>query len=209
MLAFLDESGDPGRKIGSGSSPFFTVAVVTFESADEAAACDIRIDQLRDEFGLARSYEFHFHSNAKSVRRAFLNAVAPFDFGYHAFSLNKDPKKLHGPGFDFKGPLYKYVCRLVFENALPHLHDAILVIDKSGDRQFRNQLAAYLRKHINQGDARAIRKVKMEQSKTNNLIQLADYVAGVINRDVNGKADAASYRRTLVARELTRQVWPE
>ena len=208
MLAFLDESGDPGRKVTGGSSRYFTVAVVTFESAAEATACDNRIHALRSELSLPRRYEFHFHSNARSIRRAFLDAVAPFNFRYHAFSLNKDPKKLYGPGFDYKGPLYKYVCRLVMENATPFLHDATVVIDKSGDRLFRRQLASYLRQNINQEGATVIRKVKMEHSKTNNLVQLADYVAGVMNRLVTDKPDALDYLDRIVHREGSRREWP-
>ena len=91
MLAFVDESGDPGRKIGKGSSLFFSVACVTFDENDEALACDQRITLLRRELRLPDGYEFHFFSNSRRVREAFLKAVAPYSFFYHAFSLNKDP----------------------------------------------------------------------------------------------------------------------
>ena len=47
MLAFVDESGDSGRKILNGSSLYFVVAVVTFEDHDDALACDHRIGLLR------------------------------------------------------------------------------------------------------------------------------------------------------------------
>ena len=40
MLVFVDESGDPGMKLGTGATPFFTVALVVFEDHEEAAACD-------------------------------------------------------------------------------------------------------------------------------------------------------------------------
>ena len=103
---------------------------------------------LRYELSLPKDYEFHFMSNSRKVRLAFLEAVAPYDFFYHAFALNKDPSKLYGAGFNFKGPLYKYVCGLVFQNAKPYLADATVIIDKSGDREFRNQLAAYLRRKM-------------------------------------------------------------
>jgi hypothetical protein len=181
VLAFLDESGDPGRKTRQGSSAFFTVAIVTFTDAEEATACDARINLLRRELSLPDRYEFHFHSNARSVRLAFLEAVAPYN---------------------------KYTCRLVFENAKPYLSAATVVIDKSGDRAFRNELATYLRQRINDPEAHAIKSVKMEQSRTNNLIQLADYIAGVVNRHVTGKPDAAKYRRLIASREITQRVWP-
>ena len=40
MLGFLDESGDTGLKVSSGSSPFFVVALVTFDDDEEALRCD-------------------------------------------------------------------------------------------------------------------------------------------------------------------------
>lgn len=110
MLVFLDESGDPGRKIDRGSSLFFTVALVVFNDRDEATRCDERIRLLRSELNLPGSYEFHFSENSHRVRCAFLEAVAPYDFFYHAFVLNKDPDRLFGKGFDHKESLYKYVC---------------------------------------------------------------------------------------------------
>lgn len=208
MLVFVDESGDPGRKIKGGSSPFFTVALVTFEENEVAAACDERIRLLRHELSLPKGYEFHFYSNSRKVRLAFLEAVAPYDFFYHAFALNKDPERLYGPGFNFKGPLYKNVCGMVFENAKPHLADATVIIDKSGDREFRNQLAAYLRRRMKEGGQNPIRKIKMEESSTNNLLQLADYVAGVTTRYVSDKPEGATYRRLIAAREVQLRVWP-
>jgi hypothetical protein len=208
MLAFIDESGDPGRKIDRGSSPFFTVAMVTFDENEMAAACDERISLLRYELSLPKEYEFHFMSNSRRVRLAFLEAVAPYEFFYHAFVLNKDPNKLYGPGFNFKGSLYKYVCGLVFENAKPYLADATVIIDKSGDREFRNRLAVYLRRKMGEGGRNPIQNIKMEQSRSNNLIQLADYVAGVANRWVNKRPDATMYRRVIASREIQLRVWP-
>lgn len=209
MLVFLDESGDSGRKIERGSSRYLTVAIVTFDDAEQALACDGRIASLRTELGLQPAFEFHFSRNSERVRHAFLGAVAAEDFFYHAFSLNKDPEKLWGPGFNVKESLYKYVSRLVFENAKPYLQDATVVIDGSGDRHFRDQLAAYLRKYVRgEAGARMIRKVKIQRSSGNNLLQLADYVAGVANRCVLGRPDAPGYRRYLAAHEITMRVWP-
>lgn len=208
MLVFVDESGDPGRKTERGSSPFFVVALVTFEENEVAAACDERIKLLRYELSLPKDYEFHFYSNSRKVRQAFLEAVSPYDFFYHAFALNKDPQKLWGRGFHFKGPLYKYVCGVVFQNARPYLSDATVIIDRSGDREFRKQLAGYLRRRMKEGGQNPIRKIKLEDSRRNNLLQLADYVAGIGNRCVSNRPDAEGYRRPIAAHEAQLRVWP-
>lgn len=43
MLIFIDDSGDSGLKIESGSSRYFTIGLVVFEDNEEAVACDQRI----------------------------------------------------------------------------------------------------------------------------------------------------------------------
>ena len=209
VLAFVDESGDAGRKLDKGSSRFLTVAVVTFEDPGEALACDRRIERLRQDLNLPAGFEFHFRDNSHRVRLAFLEAVAPFDFFYHAFALNKDPEKLYGPGFQYPDSLYKYACRLVFENAKPYLHDATVVIDESGERRFREELQRYLRRRIREGERQIVRKVKMQRSRGNNLLQLADYVAGVASRTVQRKRGAETYRRFLIPHETSMRIWPQ
>jgi hypothetical protein len=60
MLVFIDESGDPGLKLTTGSSKFFTIVLVVFGENDDALACDQRISLLRKELNLPEDYEFHF-----------------------------------------------------------------------------------------------------------------------------------------------------
>jgi len=60
MLVFIDESVDPGLKVGYGSTRYFVVTLVLFEDIDEAIACDQRIGLLRKELGLRDGTEFKF-----------------------------------------------------------------------------------------------------------------------------------------------------
>lgn len=206
MLVFVDESGDAGMKLGQGSSDFFVVTAVLFEDHDEATQCDHRIDLIRSELGLSERYEFHFNKCHKTIREVFLDKVSSFDFFYLAVVLNK--KELTAPGFKVKESLIKYTSRLVFENAKPYLTDAIVVIDGSGTKDFRNQLSAYLKKRIkDDGGQRLIRKVKTSRSDGNNLVQLADMVSGAIWRSL--RHHDASLRRLIAHRELRVQVWPK
>lgn len=209
MLIFIDESGDPGLKINSGSSRFFTVVLVVFDDYEEAINCDKRIELLKKELGWKDNSEFHFKKNSYRVREAFFKAVMPYSFFYYGIVINKDPKKLYGDGFKNKSSFYKYACSLVFENAKDKLNKSIVVIDRSGSNEFRNQLAKYLRKKINNNKT-TIKKIKMQRSESNNLLQLADYVAGAINRSiVNKKKNAQIFRKMLGRREIQVQIWPK
>ncbi len=85
---------------------------------------------------------------------------------------------------------------------------AIVVIDKSGSLQFKNQLASYLKKKMNTGNNKVIKKVKMQDSEKNNLLQLVDYIAGITNKFVRRDSKAAEYRKIIAHREIRLQIWP-
>jgi hypothetical protein len=209
MLVFVDESGDAGMKLEAGSSPFFVVTAVLFEDHEEATACDRHINEVRQQLGLRSHKEFHFTSDTPAIRQHFLRQVSSYEFFYFAVVLNK--RRLWGPGFRYKAPFYKYTVNLVFQNMRPHLADATVVIDRSGDRDFRRQLAPYLRKKIGErkGQPRIIRKVRAERSHGNNLIQLADMICGAVARSFQTRRkDRHTYRGIVRHRELRVQVWP-
>src|SRR3989338_167344 len=208
MLVFIDESVDTGLTIEKGATKYFIIVMVAFEDNDEASACNKRIDLLRRELRLSPDYEFHFHRNSDRAREAFLRAVLPYQFFYYGIVINKE--KLFGEGFKNKESFYKYAASLLFENAKDKLERAIVVIDESGRQLFKYQLASYLRKNINSFDRRHIHKVKMQDSKRNNLLQLVDMVSGAVNRCLSGnKRDNQKFRSIIRSREIYVQIWPK
>jgi hypothetical protein len=58
MLVFIDESGDPGMKLGTGSSEYFVVTLVLFEDNDEALEVEKRIQDLKGELGVPQDLNF-------------------------------------------------------------------------------------------------------------------------------------------------------
>lgn len=207
MLVFIDESGDPGMKAKEGSSEFFVMVAVLFEEDAVALECDQRIEEFRVSKGWQR--EFKFSHMRVTDRAAFLEAVAGFDFFYLAFVLNK--RRLWSPSFNDKETFWSYTASLLVNNAKVHLDDATIVIDRCGDRAFQQQLRVYLQRKINgPAERRHIKKVKMEDSRSNNLLQLADMIAGAVARSfLNDKPDRQTYRRIISHRELALQVWPK
>lgn len=206
MLAIIDESGDTGLKVKGGSSRFFVIALVLFEENEEAVACDQRIELLKRELRLKKNGEFKFNKLRKEQRIAFIQAVLPYIFFYFGIVINKDPNKLYGDGFKIKESFYKYACSLVFENAKPHLRDATVIIDGTGSREFKKQFQTYLRKKTGTG---IIKKIKIQNSRSNNLIQLADIIAGSVYKSFTDKGDKEVYRKLLGTKEMNVQVWPK
>lgn len=209
MLVFIDESGDTGRKIEKGSSRFFIISLVLFEDYEEANNCDQRIVLLRRELKLPEKFEFHFSSNSQKVRLAFLQAIQPYQFVYFSVIVDKDPKKLWGPGFTTKESFYKYICQMVFTNASPYLKEVTVILDKSGSPDFRNRLAKYLRDKLDNRSKNIIKKIKQQRSSSNNLLQVADYVSGITNRKAQNKKDAKEYYRFINSKEIWVQTWPK
>lgn len=208
MLVFIDESGDPGMKGKVGSSEYFVVTAVIFEDKEEAQACDLRIDKLRVEWFQGRPFEFHFNSCRRDIRERFLVETGKFEYFYTSFVFNK--AKLYGEGFQYKNSFYKYAVNLLFQNLKPYLKSATVVFDRCGNRDFQRELKNYLGKRMNEkGREPTVRKIKTNNSVSNNLLQLADMVCGSVARYLRKtKEDHLGYRRIISHRELMLKIWP-
>lgn len=200
MLVFIDESGDGGMKLDKGSSPYFVVALVAFPDPVEAQRCDNAVSAHRVTANLPREFEFHCAENSPRQREAFLRAVHEFDFRSYVFALDK--RKAAGPDFRYTDTVYRSTARRVLELASASLVGAKVVLDGSGNRYFRRELTAYLRREINTGGApRAIHEVRIQPAHQNNLLQVADYVASINARAIAGKADGARLKREYLSRQ--------
>lgn len=193
-----------------GSSSHFVVTLILFSDDEEAEACDRAIASLRAACKLSDKHEFHFNKCSDDLRKKFLTQVRPFKFQYFSIVLNK--AALYSEGFYHPDSFYKFTTRLVFSSAREFLIDARVIIDKCGDRRFKQQLQTYLKKHMNHDaeDGLVIRKVKMEDSKRNNLLQLADMVCGAVARSFREERENGwEFRRLVREREMRVQYWPK
>ncbi len=206
VLAFADESGDPGLRLSAGSSKLFVVGLVLFDDPQEAQATDKTISNLRSNLGLSQRFEFKFSACSPSFREQFLRVVSKHNFHYCGIVIDK--AKLTGQGFRYKESFYKYTSKLVFLNAKPFLNEALVIIDGSGSKDFRQQLGNYLKRQINDSDLHCIREVRVQDSRRNNLLQLADMVVGALHRSFSPKSDADLYRSIVRRKELMVQRWP-
>ena len=206
MLAFIDESGDAGMKLGSGSSPYFCILAAIFKDDFSADACDRAIDELHRKLGKPSRYEFHFSHCSTSMRQSFLRCVAQEQFSYHAFVLDK--ARLFAPRFKNAKELYEFAVSIVCENASEILKDAKVVIDKNGNREFLQRLQSTLKSRLNGTDQKIVRKVIMQDSKSNNLVQLADMACGAVAHSIT----AGDHKfRDLIRKSAEQRVqcWPK
>lgn len=201
MLIFLDESGDPGFKTERGSSKFFVIALIIFDDDLEALKTQVRIRELRRALKLHDAYEFSFNRCSQEFRLRFLQAVASCKFRYRAIVISKEG--VYSPELRrSKESFYNYAVKLVLKNNGGTIKNAKLRFDSHGERLLRRNLSAYLRREINTPSTRIFSDLKFRDSKADDLIQLADMVAGAIRRSFDDtKADAKEYRQVIRGRE--------
>lgn len=209
MLVFVDESGDSGFKFDQGSSEFLTIGLVVFENAVEATACSSRIDLLKNELGWAQNDEFHFIQNSDRVRIQFLESVSSYRFYYFGTVINKKKYLLLGKSPITRQAFYILALGMVFDNAKSALSTTTVVFDQSDNVEFKRLTTNFIRKRMNK-ERYLIKTVKMQRSESNNLIQLADYVASSINRSMSpNKKFAEKYRKLISPKEKNVEIWPK
>ncbi len=185
MLVFIDESGDPGRSIAQGSSRFFVLAIVMFEDHDEATRCEQAIAALAEQLG-RRQQEFRFSKDSHQTRWRFLNAVRPSRFTFHAVVLDK--QRSWPRDHEIPASLYEWACGMALRAASDGWSDATVLLDSIGDRRSQRERQRRLRDDVVavRGPG-ALKRLTTARSHSQRLLQLADYVAGIVMRQLTGK----------------------
>lgn len=196
MLVFIDDSGDPGFKLYKGSTPYFVMASVIFDDELEAEKAALAIKVLRRGLNLSDNFEFKFAKCSPAYRERFLGAVTGINFRVRAVVADKAAVKspeLRSKEVNF----YTYMIKLALEHG-DGIKDANIKLDGTADRQHRKKTLGYLKKELNSPHNTRIKKISFKSSHNNVLIQLADMVAGSINRSRRkDKKDSLRYARIL------------
>jgi hypothetical protein len=177
----VDDSGDAGFKLDSGSSRFLVMAACIFVGADAMDQAAAAVENCRVELGLGARFEFKYGKTAKPFRDAFFTAVERCPFSVRAIVFDKatmnratTPEMPHGLG--------NYAITQLLLRRPGSIVDAKLVIDGKDSKAFGITKATYFRKTINGQAPGTVRKVYHADSARDRLVQLADMVAGAIHR---------------------------
>jgi hypothetical protein len=176
MLVYIDESGDAGFKVDQGSSPVFVAAMVIFADADDAAFTRRLIEGSAAR--LIHKGEFKFSKSRDEVRDRFFRAVAAGPFTVRAIVVRKDMIHSAHLRSDKEG-FYAFFVKQMLRHDDGRLTNAKVIIDGSGDREFRQKLSTAIRRKVRDG---AVRDCRFSDSRNDALIQLADMCAGAVAR---------------------------
>lgn len=168
--------------------------MVIFDDELEAEKTAVAIKELKREIGLSDNAEFRFFKTCQDYRVKFFKKVNKYNFRIRCLVVDK--KIIYSDELKSnKNSFYAYFIKEVLKKSNDTIFDAKIRIDGSGDRIFRNNFFTYLRKELNSEDKKVMENCKMDDSKRNVLIQMADMAAGSINRAQNkDKRDSHLYK---------------
>jgi len=188
LLIFIDESGDPGFKLGRGSTSHFVVAMVIFDKNEDAEFAAKVIKEASSDLKIKP--EFKFNKSRDLIKDEFFNRVKKCKFRVRALVVDKE--KIYSKNLrEDDEKFYNYFVRLLIDFKELKFNDVSIKIDGSGDREFKKELNRYLRSQI-KSDLKL--KIELVDSNNNYLIQLADMVAGAIAKSYPNQIRAANNR---------------
>jgi len=126
-----------------------------------------------------------------------LEAIKKFKFKIRVLVVDKKKIKSELLKND-KHSFYSYFIKMVLRYNKGSILNAKIKIDGSGDRIFRKKFLTYLRKELNSHQKKIVKNLRLVDSKTNVLIQMADMVAGTVKRyKEKEKEDAPKYWKII------------
>ncbi|MCL2869939.1 DUF3800 domain-containing protein [Candidatus Saccharibacteria bacterium] len=187
-LVFVDDSGDPGFK--PHSSSHFVIACAVFMEDPVAEQVAKELKSLRKLQGWGEKSEFKFTKTRKPVVKKLLRTVTKYDFKVSAIYIDKTEFSTIVPIID-QSKFYNWTIKELLDS-LP-LKDARIRIDGRSNKKYMREASSYLRKELNKKSHKVL-NVRFEDSNRNDLIQLADIIAGSINRSLQkDKTDSKEY----------------
>lgn len=190
QLIFIDDSGDPGFKEGVSSSNFILAAALFIDS-DTAKSVNDAITEYRHSLGWRDDYEFKFTKIKKDIIAKLLQKVVQYDFQIYAVYVDKSDYPNLFRFFVDSEKLYNWATKELL-STMP-LNAARVKMDGKYDKNYKYHIKSYLRRELNK-DKRRLANFEVQDSKKDNLIQLADLIAGSINRSLRAdRTDATRY----------------
>ena len=174
-IIYADESGVPG--LANNARDYFIVSLIIIDS--EIISEDIRhkIENLRIDLGLSEDYEFHSSRNSIRVQKAFIRLMANLKFKFITVALKKTNRR--------NDVTYHKMATLLADN-LKSFNNIKIEMDSNPI------LYTELKKALKASKIK-LDKIRQRNSKSNRLIQLADYVVSASSKKVKNTPKAEAW----------------
>ena len=174
-LAFADEFGTNSFDFDKQSSHFIVCSIIINEH--DLGLLEIEVEEIRRKnFQTGEIKSLKVGPNHKR-RKAILEKLCKLNFRIYAVVINK--KLLYSEGFKHKASFYKFANGLVYKELYRTFPNLILSVDEHGSNDFMLSFKKYVQKnHI--GNLFEGANFLVENSKSNLMIQVADFMAGTL-----------------------------
>ncbi|MGN8067688.1 DUF3800 domain-containing protein [Mucilaginibacter sp. 22184] len=177
IIAFADEYGNNSFEFNAQGSHFI-VASVIFRK-DKLQENQILFEKIRAKYFQTGEMKSKKVADNHSRRIKILNELVEIDFSIYAVIVDK--RKLEGEGFKYKQSFYKFLNGLVYKELFRTFPDLDLVVDEHGENEFMRQFKKYVQKQ-HMPNLFSGSEFTFGTSHANNMIQLADFIAGTLGR---------------------------
>lgn len=185
-----DEAGDASLNFKKGASRYFVLAVVATQDADGLRAV---LENLRVQENFSQNFEFHFNAlTSTKLREKTLAALQNADFTGWALVVDKTtmPVPLRAlTGMEF----YLFMVAELISRIPLHVREkGTLILDEVGSAEVA---LAKLKKMLKAHEIRhEFSRIFFRRSRSEDLIQVADLVAGaILRRDSKNDHEAFDY----------------
>jgi len=182
LSIFIDESGDLGVNISKGSSKIFVITAVVFSKSNEMDKVNTLINKIKDKHNLINK-EIKFNKTNTKFKKDIISKILKEKFMIYYFSWTKcnDSVKL------------KYLDALSQLLSQFGKNDANVVIDGNLPKNEQKDIKKELRKII----TLKINKLTFKNSKSDNLLQVADLMSGLIYKILQKDREYKAFSKIL------------
>ena len=162
MIIAVDDSGDPGFKLGKGSSEYFVIAAIFFDDDLDAEEAALNIKRLRKSLHWNPSHEFKFRKSSAEIKRLFFEVIAPLNFRA-AISI---VDKRHFADKTLQRETSKFYNTIILRTLLTNgqFSRAHIYIDGEGGNDYRRKVKTFFRQNLPRNAIRGGRDKKLPGS---------------------------------------------
>lgn len=186
MIIAIDDAGDPGLKLGKGSSDYFIIAAVYFKDNLDAEETSLKIKRLRRNLRWKPQHEFKFRKTSPEIRIKFLKTIKECNFKISLVILDKHSVIGIKEYYNDASKLYNATILKALKPFSSTLNSTHIYIDGENGNSYRRNIKAFFRQNLSK---KAIKELTYRNSIDDNLIQLADMIAGAARRSVERDKD--------------------
>ena len=168
---YIDDSGDPGTRIGAGSSAYIVFLGVYFKSEKYAKEASRQIDSLRESLGWKNTSEFKFRKTKPSVKKLFFSRISPKECTVHAVVAAKANLPRIKPD-----QISNRIILELLRSINPSVSTRIYIDGEKG-KKYTRKVKTYLRQNLAPG---TVKSLEFRDSIRDNLLQLADMLVGAV-----------------------------